>query len=54
MDKAITEAIKNARGRYQVTIAAPALDSKHHKLRVACARKGVKVDGPRGYWATQP
>ena len=54
MDKAITESMKNARGRYQIAIAAPAPNGKHHKLRVTCARKGVRVEGPRGYFAIEP
>jgi hypothetical protein len=53
VDKAISDAVKNARGRYQVTIAAPAANGKHHKLRVTCARKGVHVEAPRGYWSTE-
>jgi VWFA-related protein len=51
MDRAITEAIKNARGRYQISIAAANPNGKHHKLRMKCARKGVRVEGPRRYFA---
>ncbi len=51
MDAAITEAIKNARGRYRISIATANPNGKHHKLRVTCTRKGVRVEGPRGYFA---
>ncbi len=54
MDKAIIEAMKNARGRYQIGIDAPASNGKYHKLRVTCARTGVRVEGPKGYFADQP
>jgi VWFA-related protein len=53
IDKAILEAMKKGRGRYQVSIAAPAADGKYHKVRVTCARKGVRVEGPKGYFADQ-
>jgi hypothetical protein len=53
MDTAITESMKNARGRYQIAIAAPAPNGKHHKLRVTCARKGVHVEATKGYFATE-
>ena len=53
MDNAITEAMKNARGRYRIAIAAPAANGKHHKLRVTCARKDIRVDAPRGYFASE-
>ena len=53
VDKAIHDAVKNARGRYQIAIVGPKPSGKHHKLRVTCARKGVRVEAPRGYWATE-
>ncbi len=51
MDNAITDAIKNARGRYQISIATANRNGKHHKLRVTCTRKGVRAEGPRSYYA---
>jgi hypothetical protein len=53
IDKAILEAMKNGRGRYQISIAAPAANGKYHKVRLTCARKGVRVEGPKGYFADQ-
>jgi VWFA-related protein len=53
-EKAITQSLEDARGRYQVAYNAPAADGKYHKLRVACTRKDVRIDSQRGYFADQP
>ncbi len=53
IDKAITEALQDARGRYQMKIESASANGKFHKLKVTCTRKGVRLDAPRGYWATQ-
>lgn len=42
--KAIAQSLEDARARYQLVYDAPSPDGKYHKLRVACARKGVRID----------
>ncbi len=54
IDKAITGALKDSRGRYQIKIEGAALDGKYHKFKVSCARKGVRLEAPKGYWAAEP
>ncbi len=50
---AVKQAINDARQSYLVTYAPPPenWDGKYHKLRVTCARKGVKVQTRQGYFA---
>ena len=50
VERAIGQALGDVRGRYQVGYEGAA-DGKYHKLRVACTRKGVKVDAAKGYFA---
>jgi len=52
--KAIAQSLSDARGRYQLAYDPPSPDGKFHKLRVACARKGVRIEAARGYFANQP
>jgi len=52
--KAIAQSLANARAHYQLTYDAPPPDGKYHKLRVACTRKGVRIEAQRGYFADQP
>ena len=49
--KAIAESLQDARARYQLAYDAPPPDGKYHKLRVACSRKGVRIEAQRGYFA---
>jgi len=53
VDKAIIQALQNARARYELAYASPHSDGKYHKLRVTCARQGVHVEAPRGYFGDQ-
>ncbi len=50
---AITEAMADARGSYVVGYdpRREKDDGKHHKLRVTCSRKGVRLQTKEGYWA---
>jgi len=50
-DQAITEALQNGRARYQIMYNAGAPDGKYHAVRVECARKGVRIAAPTGYYA---
>ena len=54
VEQAITDSVRNARARYQLVFAASAADGKYHKLRVTCARKGVRLEFPHGYYADEP
>ena len=49
--KAITQSLDAVRGRYRLAFAPPHQDGNYHKLRVSCARKGVRIEAPRGYFA---
>jgi hypothetical protein len=51
VQKAITDSLKNAGARYQLAYAAPLLDGKYHKLRVACSLEGVRIEVQQGYFA---
>jgi VWFA-related protein len=53
-EKAIVRSLEKAPARYQLGYEMPPPDSKYHKLRVVCARKGVKIESRRGYFADQP
>jgi VWFA-related protein len=50
-DEAITQTTQDARGRYQLSYAAPNPDGKYHKIRVECPRKDVRINAPRGYYS---
>lgn len=52
IDKAITQALADARARYVIGYEpAPwKLDNKYHKIRVTCARKGVLIHSKEGYY----
>jgi VWFA-related protein len=54
VEQAITDSIRNARARYQLVYTAPPPNGKYHKLRVTCARNGVRLEFPRGYYADEP
>ena len=54
IEKAITQSVRNARARYQLVYVAPPPNGKYHKLRVTCARSGVRLEFPRGYYSLQP
>jgi VWFA-related protein len=51
--RAIAEAMADARGSYVVGYhpRRQKEDGKYHKLRVTCARKGVRLQMKQGYWA---
>jgi VWFA-related protein len=51
IDQAITQALQDVRARYQLAYEPPPANSKYHKLRVDCSRKGVRVEAPPGYYA---
>jgi VWFA-related protein len=53
-DVAITQAIQDARGRYQLSYEAANPDGKYHKIRVECSRKDVRINAPRGYYSEIP
>lgn len=50
---AVRQAIADARTSYQVGYNPPESnwDDKFHKLRIACTRKGVKIQAKTGYYA---
>jgi hypothetical protein len=50
---AISQAMSDARTSYQIGYYAPdeTADGKFHKLRVASARKGVRIQAKTGYYA---
>jgi VWFA-related protein len=50
---AVTQAMNDARSSYQMGYYAPGetWDNRFHKLRVTCARKGVKIQAKTGYYA---
>ena len=50
---AVRQAISDVRSSYQIGYYPPARnwDSKFHKLRVACLRKGVRIQARTGYYA---
>lgn len=50
---AVRQAITDARTSYVVTYVPPESnwDDKFHKLRITCARKGVKLQAKTGYYA---
>jgi hypothetical protein len=54
VEDAITRSLADARARYQLTYEAPQPDGKYHELRVACTRKGVRIEAQRGYYSSQP
>jgi hypothetical protein len=51
LEKAIREAMEARASRYRLTFAGTVEDGKYHKLQVSCRRAGVRVVGPRGYFA---
>ena len=50
---ALRQAISDSRTSYQVTYVPPASnwDDKFHKLRITCARKGVRIQAKTAYYA---
>jgi VWFA-related protein len=50
---AIKQAITDAKQSYLVSYAPPPenWDGKYHKIRVTCARKGIKLQARQGYYA---
>jgi VWFA-related protein len=50
---AVAQAMTDARTSYQIGFYAPMenWDSKFHKLRIACKRKGVRIQAKTGYYA---
>ncbi|HEX4276250.1 MAG TPA: VWA domain-containing protein [Bryobacteraceae bacterium] len=50
---AVRQAMNDARGSYRIGYYAPPgnWDSKFHKLRITCSRKGVKLQSRSGYYA---
>jgi VWFA-related protein len=54
VEKAIKEALLEAKGRYQLAFAAIAKDGKYHKVRVVCTREGVHIVAPQGYFVIAP
>ena len=52
--KAISDSFANARGRYQIVYAGASADGNYHKLRLVCAREGVRLQAQQGYFAAQP
>jgi VWFA-related protein len=50
---AIKQAVNDARQSYLISYAPPAenWDGKYHKVRVTCARKGVRIQTRQGYLA---
>lgn len=51
IEAAIGNALQCGRARYQFTYNAVAADGKYHRVRVDCARKGVRIQAPQGYYA---
>jgi hypothetical protein len=54
--EAIQQAMADARANYRIAYYSPALlpDGKHHKLRVICARKDVRLQTEPGFYAVGP
>jgi VWFA-related protein len=53
VETAIPAAISSARGSYLIRYDPPAQnwDSKFHKIKVSCTRKGVRIQAQQGYFA---
>jgi VWFA-related protein len=51
VEKAVTQALRNAPARYQITFTPPPANGKYHKLRVVCLNKSVRIESKRGYYA---
>jgi VWFA-related protein len=47
---AIQEALADARGSYMVGYYPHREQGKYHKIRITCARKGVRLQTKQGYW----
>lgn len=48
---AITQAVEEESAAYVLGYHSPPYDGKYHKIRVACARPGIRVQAPHGYYA---
>ena len=53
VEKAIVHSLRDAGARYRLAFEDPPADGKYHRLRVACTRKGVRLEAQRGYFAEQ-
>ena len=51
VDKAISAVMAAGRSGYRIEYLQPVTDDKFHKIRVVCARKGVRVQAKQGYYA---
>jgi len=53
---AIQQAITDSRANYQIDYYSAALEpnGKHHKIRVTCGRKGVRLQTEHGFYAMAP
>jgi VWFA-related protein len=56
VDEAIQQALTDFRANYQIAYYSASLDpdGKHHKLRVTCARKQVRLQTEPGFYALVP
>jgi len=54
-DKAIQQALTDSRANYEIAYySAVKTDRKHHKIRVACRRKEVRLHTQEGFYALEP
>ncbi len=53
---AIRQTRLDSRANYQIAYDSPSLngDGKHHKIRITCARKGVRLQTEHGFYAVSP
>jgi VWFA-related protein len=49
--KAVLEVMSASHSGYVIQYAAPRLDGKYHKIRLTCARKGIRLQVKQGYYA---
>jgi len=49
--KAISETMAASRSSYMLQYDEPSNDGKYHKVRVSCARKGIRLQVEQGYYA---
>jgi VWFA-related protein len=51
IEQAVKEVIAGSRSNYVIEYEGPRPDGKYHKIRVACSRKGVRLQVKQGYYA---
>jgi len=54
VESALSDALQGPAARYRLTFRIANPNGKVHKLRIECARKGVRIQAPQSYIATAP